>query len=340
MTKHGTGSAPSPPPARTRMHLRVAGCRGRGELAERQGGRGHPRAQGRHLDQLHRRHDVRVDGPRRLLLRRRRPGAPKLLGALPMYIWENEDVDVDPVRKRLFISRDPRGFTSPASPGDVFPYGAVHIIDVSDPANMKQLNVFLVPAGHTTTCVNRCDIDLDRRARTPTRSSNPGLDGPADLRDRRDRPGEPEAVPGPDRHRPQRRRDRLRPRRPGRRGRASPGSPARAACAATGPSGEHRNPLTGKAETATGCKPIPYAGGGTPETATPSRFMHNSWRDWQARRPDEAEATGLRATTCCSPPRRTSSPTARPRGASSTYDLRGTYNGEGFARTRRKTSTA
>src|SRR5690242_6542839 len=31
------------------------------------------------------------------------PAAPKLLGALPMYIWENEDVDVDPARKRLFV---------------------------------------------------------------------------------------------------------------------------------------------------------------------------------------------------------------------------------------------
>src|SRR4051794_16668732 len=61
------------------------------------------------------------------------PASPKLLGALPMYIWENEDVDVDPVHKRLFVSRDPRGFTSPAVPGNVFPYGAVHIIDVSDP---------------------------------------------------------------------------------------------------------------------------------------------------------------------------------------------------------------
>src|SRR3954454_10109241 len=86
------------------------------------------------------------------------PASPKLLGALPMYIWENEDVDVDPVHKRLFVSRDPRGFTSPAIPGDVFPYGAVHILDVSDPASMKQLNVFLVPAGHTTTCVNKCDV--------------------------------------------------------------------------------------------------------------------------------------------------------------------------------------
>src|SRR3954453_3037939 len=85
------------------------------------------------------------------------PAAPKLLGALPMYIWENEDVDVDPVRKRLFVSRDPRGFTSPAVPGDVFPYGAVHVIDVSDPHLMKQVGFFTVPAGHTTTCINKCD---------------------------------------------------------------------------------------------------------------------------------------------------------------------------------------
>jgi hypothetical protein len=50
-----------------------------------------------------------------------------------MYTWENEDVDVDVERERLFISRDPRGFTSPATPGAFFPYGAVHIIDVSNP---------------------------------------------------------------------------------------------------------------------------------------------------------------------------------------------------------------
>src|SRR5687767_14758558 len=42
------------------------------------------------------------------------PAKPQRLGALPMYIWENEDMDVDAKRKRIFISRDPRGFTSPA----------------------------------------------------------------------------------------------------------------------------------------------------------------------------------------------------------------------------------
>src|SRR5436190_13090322 len=71
------------------------------------------------------------------------PANPKLLGALPMYIWENEDVDIDKAHKRLFISRDPRGFTSPAVGGDTFPYGMVHIIDVSNPSLMIELNAFL-----------------------------------------------------------------------------------------------------------------------------------------------------------------------------------------------------
>ncbi|MDQ3991652.1 MAG: beta-propeller domain-containing protein, partial [Actinomycetota bacterium] len=86
------------------------------------------------------------------------PAAPRLLGALPMYIWENEDMDVDPRRKLVFISRDPRGFTTPASGGTFFPYGAVHIIDASNPAALAQVGFFLVPAGHTSTCVNNCDF--------------------------------------------------------------------------------------------------------------------------------------------------------------------------------------
>ena len=86
------------------------------------------------------------------------PAAPKQLGAVPHYIWENEDMDVDPVRKRVFISRDPRGFTSPAVSGSTFPYGALEIYDASDPANLQLLNFIPLDAGHTTTCVNRCDF--------------------------------------------------------------------------------------------------------------------------------------------------------------------------------------
>src|SRR3954453_14212508 len=82
---------------------------------------------------------------------------PPLLGSVPHYIWENEDMDVDPVRKRLFVSRDPRGFTSPAVSGSTFPFGALEIYDVSDPSQMRLLNFIPLDAGHTTTCVNRCD---------------------------------------------------------------------------------------------------------------------------------------------------------------------------------------
>src|SRR5205823_14548006 len=55
-------------------------------------------------------------------------------------------------------------------------------------------------------------------------------------------------------------------------------------------SGDHYNPVSGKIETATGCKPVPYAGSGSPESATPSRFMHNSWRDWTAPPPKKPAA--------------------------------------------------
>ena len=86
------------------------------------------------------------------------PAAPRRLGAVPHYIWENEDMDVDRVRKRVFISRDPRGFTSPAVPGSVFPYGALEIYDASDPSNLQLLSFTPLEAGHTTSCVNRCDF--------------------------------------------------------------------------------------------------------------------------------------------------------------------------------------
>ena len=285
------------------------------------------------------------------------PAAPKLLGALPMYIWENEDVDVDPVRKRLFVSRDPRGFTSPAVPGNVFPYGAVHIIDVSDPAAMKQINVFLVPAGHTTTCVNRCDT-IWTAGPYANAVSNPGFAGrPIYATDVTD-PANPKPCPDP----------------------IDTGHndgvtdyvhdvqvDAAGVAWVTGSggvrgywtSGDHVNPLTGNTETATGCKPIPYAGSGTPESATPSRFMHNSWRDWtpprqvvKAKRKPRKPARHRRARS-----HRTKRKHTRARksavtpidrndvllateenvvtdcatsGRFVTYDLRGTYAGEGF----------
>jgi hypothetical protein len=206
------------------------------------------------------------------------PGAPSPVGALPMYIWENEDVDVDPKRKLLFVSRDPRGFTSPATPGSAFPYGAVHIIDVSLPHAMTQVGFFTLGAGHTTTCVNACDFIW---------TAGPGANAqtqPADWKGRPvlstdvTDPADPKPCPEPiDLGRDDGVTNYAHDVQVDSRGVAWVSGAGGVRGYWT--SGSHVNPLTGAVETATGCKPIPYAGSGTPEEATPSRFMHNSFRD-------------------------------------------------------------
>jgi hypothetical protein len=259
------------------------------------------------------------------------PAAPSLIGALPMYIWENEDVDVDPVRQRVFISRDPRGFTSPATSGATFPYGAVHIIDVSLPHAMRQVGFFTVPAGHTSTCVNRCDF-LWTGGPYANTTTNPGFTGrPIYATDVRD-PMNPVACPAP----------------------INLGNndgvtdyshdvqvDANGVAWVSGAGGvrgfwtegDHYNPVTEKVETATACKPVPYAGGGSPTEATPSRFMHNAWRDVDATIPGEDDpatpgddtkgmvlyGTEENVTSSCG--------TA---GRFATYDISTSLNGEGW----------
>lgn len=248
------------------------------------------------------------------------PARPALLGALPMYIWENEDMDVDAKRQRLFISRDPRGFTTPATPGSAFPYGAVHVIDVSDPRVMRQVGFFLSPAGHTTTCVNDCDFvwTSGPYANTGPATQNPGLSGrPIYATDVRD-PRNPVPCPAPidtDHF-------------DGNSGYVHDVQVDSAGVAwVSGEGGlrgywtrgEHLNPLTGRVETATACAPIPYAGAGTPTSATPSRFMHNSWRDAE-RAPEVVFGTEENITSACA--------TA---GRFVAYDVSETLDGRGFA---------
>lgn len=248
------------------------------------------------------------------------PASPRPLGTLPMYVWENEDMDVDPVRKRVFISRDPRGFTSPATPGSLFPKGAVHVIDVSDPSLPKQIGFFTLPAGHTSTCVNSCDFLWTGG---PVNSA----DQPADWKGRpifatdvRD-PANPVPCPEPiDTGRNDGVTDYAHDVQVDRLGVAWVSGAGGVRGYWT--RGRHRNPLTGRTETATACAPIPYAGSGTPEEATPSRFMHNSWRA-PARRGNRGKrilyGTEENVTSDCA----TS-------GRFVTYDLEGTFDGEGF----------
>jgi len=265
------------------------------------------------------------------------PATPTLLGALPMFIWENEDMSVDPVRKRLYISRDPRGFITPAGGGGNFPYGALHIIDVSNPAAMIELNFFLLDAGHTSTCINNCDFmwtgGPGKHATQPADWTGRPIFG-TDVRD----PLNPVKCPKPiDLYR-------------------NDGVTAYAhdvqvdadgiawVSGAGGvrgywTSGMHTNPISSMKRVlyqASPCNPIPYAGGGTPNTATPSRFMHNAWRNVNATIPGEDDpnqpgdqtkgmvlyGTEENITANCNSS-----------GRFATYDLRGSFNGEGWKST-------
>ena len=316
------------------------------------------------------------------------PSRPRFLSALTIPVWENEDVDLDPVRKRLFVSRDPRGFTTPAVPGNVFPYGAVHIVDVSNPSNLRQLNMFLVEAGHTTTCVNRCDFVWTAGPGTSYTTQPSDWEGrPIFATDVRD-PMNPKACPHPiDTGRDD--------------GVTAYVHDVQVDAAGVAwvsgqggvrgywTEGVHRDPVSGKTVTATACDPVPYAGSGTPTSATSSRFMHNAWRDYTAPAPvtrrDHSRrrtvrersrrvrdlrprrraarkrgAVGRRVVSTPASPRRAASygPVAQVEqpltrndvllgteenivtdcatsGRFVTYDLRGTYDGEGFKDTAR-----
>jgi hypothetical protein len=259
------------------------------------------------------------------------PAAPELTGALPMYIWENEDMDVDPVRKRVFISRDPRGFTTSATPGALFPFGAVHIIDVSDPAAMVQAGFFTVPAGHTSTCINDCDF-LWTGGPYANAQTQAGWTGrPIFATDVTD-PRNPQACPNPiDLGRNDGVTDYAHDVQVDADGVAWVSGAGGVRGYWT--EGDHLNPLTGQVETATACSPIPAAGGGTPSEATPSRFMHNSWRNVNATipggdDPDTAEDETLGQVLYGTEENITSNCASSGRFA--TYDLRGSWNGEGW----------
>src|SRR4051812_10922885 len=215
------------------------------------------------------------------------PSAPRRLGSAPQYIWENEDMDVDPVRKRVFISRDPRGFTSPATPGSAFPYGALEIYDASDPANLRLINAVLLDAGHTTTCVNRCDF-VWTAGPTASTTTQPGDWGgrPIFATDVRD-PAHPVTCPEPiDLERNDGKTDYAHDVQVDAAGVAWVSGAGGVRGYLT--EGRHLDPVTGATREATACKPIPYAGSGSPKEATTSRFMHNSWRDYTAAKPKPA----------------------------------------------------
>jgi hypothetical protein len=255
------------------------------------------------------------------------PRAPQLLGALPQVIWENEDVDVDTARKLVFISRDPRPVGASAGPvsGGTFPRGTIEVVDVSNPRAMVVKSVIAGEAWHTTTCIQGCKWLW---------SGGPfafhpadGVGQPADWNGRpifgtdlRD-PLLPKACPAPiDLKRNDGKTDYAHDVQVDRNGVAWVSGFGGTRGYWT--SGRHRNPLTKKVETADGCHPVPYGGGGTAigrGAALMHNALHNTRYAVDGRRGDLLIGTEENVTSNCE--------TA---GRAATFDLRGTYGGAGW----------
>jgi hypothetical protein len=251
------------------------------------------------------------------------PTSPKLLGSLPYYIWENEDVSVDVKRHLLFVSRDPRGFTSPAT--TAFPYGAVEVYDVSNPSVFVPVSVTTLPVGHTTTCVDGCNYTwTGGPATSPLDARDWGFGRPIFALDMRD-PSHPVQCPHPiDTGQNDGQTTYAHDVQVDAKGIAWVSSDG--GVRGFWVNGRHRNPVNGKVEKATGCDPVPYAGGGTVlgRYKTRDGLMHNSWRDLGA------SIGGHKGDVLYATEEVTGAPSCKAFGRFATYDLRGTFHGEGW----------
>ena len=267
-------------------------------------------------------------------------------------------MDVDPVRKRIFVSRDPRGFTGAGDARQLPVRRSARDRRGRPDATCARSASSLLPAGHTSTCVNGCD-------HLWTGGPIPGIGQPADWEGRpifatdvRD-PANPKPCPDPiDTGRNdgvtdyvhdvqvdaagvawvsgRRRRARLLDERPA-------------------PQPAQRRDRDRHRLQAGALRRQRHA-----RLATPSRFMHNSFRDpapaaTARRRPHAGRAAAGRAarapsaaaprpagsasgrpppasrpSACCTAPRRTLTSDCARSGRFATYDLEGTFGGEGF----------
>ncbi|WP_378742843.1 LVIVD repeat-containing protein [Nocardia brasiliensis] len=201
------------------------------------------------------------------------PKAPKLIGQLNMPgMWETEDTEVDPVRKRVFLARDPRAFGGNVRTGE----SGIYIVDLANPEKPSIMSYVKVPAGHTTTCINDCQyLWTGGPAKADSMPAEWG-GRPIWVTDIRN-PRKPKVFPNPiELARNDGKTDYVHDVQVDETGVAW--ASGRGGVRGYWTSGMHKDPVTGKHRVASPSDPVPYAGGGIKETAAPSKFMHNSFR--------------------------------------------------------------
>jgi hypothetical protein len=193
------------------------------------------------------------------------PGAPGTL-------WENEDMDVDPNRKLVFLSRDPRAYGGNTNTGE----SGIYIIDASRPRSLSVMSYIQVPAGHTTTCINKCRFLWTGGPAKATSQPADWGGRPVWVTDV-SRPKTPVLYPNPiDTGRNDGKTDYSHDVQVDSDGIAWVSG--RGGVRGYYTDGIHYDPLLQITRKATAWDPIPYAGGKFEEAFVRSSFMHNSWR--------------------------------------------------------------
>lgn len=189
--------------------------------------------------------------------------------------WQNEDMDVDPVRKLVMMARDPRAYGgTTSSPSSV---AGVYIVDAADPTDLELKTFEELPVGHTSTCVNNCDFLWTGGPASNTEQAAIWPGGrpifATDLRDLNNITTSPVAI---DTERNDGVTAYAHDVQVDERGIAWVSGLGGVRGYHT--SGRQWDPLQERYREATAFDPVPYAGGGLQETATPSAFIHNSDR--------------------------------------------------------------
>jgi hypothetical protein len=195
-------------------------------------------------------------------------------GTISTY-WQNEDMDVDPRRKLVFLARDPRSFGKAVT--DDTAVSGVYIVDARDPADLRILTFHPLPTGHTTTCINDCDYLWTGG---PASAAGQLGEWPAgrpiivtDIRDPRNPRTAPQAVDlfrndGVTAYSHDVQVD----------GEGVAWVSGDGGVRGYWTSGSHRDPLQDRIRQASATDPIPYAGGELDNGAASSQFMHNAFR--------------------------------------------------------------
>jgi hypothetical protein len=241
--------------------------------------------------------------------------------------WENEDVNVDPKRKLVFLAREVSAFGRGQS--QVRPTG-VYLVSAQDPANLELMSFQPMGTGHITTCINDCQYLWTTGA---DRTGGKGQVFVTDIRD----PRSPKNLPNPV--------------DPGRNQGTSASThdvqvdaEGVAWVAGTGgtrgywTSGVHRDPLTGQDKVATAAEPVPYAGGAAERAAMPANFSHNSFRPVGSTLADGPEPTQANpaGSLLLHTEESFGSPTCKNQGRFVISSLTGSHGGESWRATKDK----